>query len=138
MENKVEMELFFEYEYDAKMDGLHGKFTGFEIVHIHDYEEVDNMIKTAVKAMKKRNATITFRCVKFKPYYDSRAMYKLTNEFSARCLKWEEWEAVADEYPIELNAKEIKQIAIDAIHEYERREMEEENKSKESEYCYIA
>ena len=138
MENNVEMNLFFEYEYDAKLDGLHGKFTGQEIVNIHDYEEVDTMIKTAVKVMKKRNATVTFRCVKFKPYYDSRAMYKLTNEFSVRGLKWEEWQDYADEFQIELNAKEIKRIAIDAIHEYERRESEEERKSKESECCYIA
>lgn len=119
----MEMSFFFEYEYEAKMDGLNGKFTGMEIVDVRDYEEVERMIKTAQKVAKKRNMTITFRSVQIQPDYVSKAIYRLTNEYGGgHVLHWEDWNEVADELQDSVNAKTVKRYTLEAIKEYKRRE----------------
>lgn len=135
MEDKIEMSFFFDYEFDYKVDGLNGRFAGQEIIHLDDYESVDRMVEIAKKVMlKKRNGEITFRCVKFKPYYDNQPMIRLVSQLWKRIITWKEGQAYGDDNEVdEWNAKMIKAICLDAIREYKNRQLEEEWKLKERE-----
>lgn len=135
--NGIEMNFFFEWEFDAKVDGLNGKFTGSEIINLNEYEEVDGMIELTKKIMmKKQNGEITFRCVKFKPEYDSQPMIRLcTSVFTnGRIIRWNEGQSYGDDEAIESwNAKMLKEIVLEAMKEYRHREFVEEWKQKERE-----
>ena len=128
MERKIEMSFFFEYEFDTKVDGMNGRFTGQEIVNLSDYEEVDKMIQTVQKVMlKKRNGEITFRCVKFSPEYNSQCMIRLVSQYRKAVIRWNEGQDYGnDEEYDSWNAKMLKAFCIEAMNEYKSREAEAE------------
>lgn len=132
----MEMNLVIDWEFAHRMDGMNGKMTGMEFAHIEDYEEVDKLIAWTQKViLKKKDGEVTFRCVQFKPDYNSNCIIRIVHSFGDyRIIRWKEGQSYGDAEDWEtLTAKEVKRLFIEALQEYKNRKAEAEWEERERE-----